>query len=121
MQKKRQITIAVDFDGTLFSESKDGQFLVQPGAAIALSEFQAKGYRVVIHSCRTGIASKRGQIAQELRLMEKLLREHQIPYDAVHLGEKLVADLYIDDRAVFYSGDWTEAREAVRSRLSPHE
>jgi hypothetical protein len=34
-------------------------------------------------------------------------------FDEIHLGEKMVADVYIDDRGVAFDGNWTNAVNAA--------
>jgi histidinol phosphatase-like enzyme len=109
--------IAVDFDGTLFHTDVDGELVLVQGARDGLEALRARGYRIVIHTCRTGLAAQDGELAQEVGFIEANLREHRLPYDEIYLGEKMVADVYIDDRAVAFTGDWTAAVNGTKKVL----
>jgi hypothetical protein len=98
--------IAVDFDNTLVEWLEDNDFRVKTGAKDALQRLKARGCHIIIHTCRVGIARKSGTLDQELMEIERILDELEIPYDSIHLGTKVVADAYIDDRAVPFRGDW---------------
>jgi hypothetical protein len=102
--------IAVDFDNTLV-DSEDGEVVPVPGAAESLSRLRQEGHYIIIHTCRTGIASAQGELSDEVRFIEQCLRRFGMDYDEIHVGEKLVAHIYIDDRAVAYEGDWGETLE----------
>jgi histidinol phosphatase-like enzyme len=105
--------IAVDFDGTLFHTDELGELSVVAGAREALADLRARGYRIVIHTCRTGLAAQDGELSQEVAFIESNLRAHGLVFDEIHLGEKMVADVYIDDRGVTFDGDWTSAVNAT--------
>ncbi len=109
-------TIAVDFDNTLIERDENGFFLPAPGAAEAMQRLREKGCRIVIYTCRTGIAAKNRSLTEEITFIESMLTEHNIVFDDIFLGEKMIADFYIDDRAIPYRGDWQEAiTEAEKS------
>lgn len=112
-------TVAVDFDGTLVQEDENGEFHVMPGAAEALARLQAGGHQIVIHTCRTGLAAENGMLDREVALIEEVLARFRIPYDFIFTGEKLVAEVYIDDRAVAFRGDWSESVRDAEAALAP--
>ena len=102
----------IDFDGTLckFAFPEVGE--VEPNVKYALELLRAKGYAIKIHSCRTATywenAIERGTHAH---LIGEFLREHKIPHDEIILStsmDKPIADVYIDDRAIRYDGNWME-------------
>lgn len=101
-------TIAVDFDNTLIERDENGVFFPIPGAAEAMQRLRKKGCRIVIYTCRTGIAAKNRSLMEEISFIENKLTEHNIVFDDIFLGEKMVADFYIDDRAIPYRGSWQE-------------
>ena len=45
-----------------------------------------------------------------------LLEDSGMYYDEIFPGEKLVADYYIDDRAVPFQGNWSEVLSQVLAR-----
>jgi hydroxymethylpyrimidine pyrophosphatase-like HAD family hydrolase len=95
------MTILVDMDGVICTEEKTFERALakpMPGAREALAALKAKGHTLVIYSARSW---------SELRMTEAWLKEHDIPYDGIHLG-KPVADRILDDRAVRFTG-WDAA------------
>ncbi len=109
-------TLAVDFDGTIAhykGYAGRGVFLDPiPGAARALRSLKARGWSIVVFTCRTE--------EDELRAY---LDTHGIPYDAINVGldpsmecsGKVYADIYLDDRAVTFR-DWESAPGSVLGR-----
>ena len=109
-------TLAVDFDGTIAHYegwAGKGVFLHPlPGAAEALQDLRARGWRIIVFTCRT-----------EEDDLRAYLDAHGIPYDAVNVGldpamecsGKVHADIYLDDRAVTFRG-WESAPGAVLQR-----
>ncbi len=110
--------IAVDFDHTLIAENAFGEVTPMPGAREAMEKLRADGHRIIIHTCRIGIAADRGFLRQEVRFIEDVLDDFQIPYDEIWLGPKMVADYYVDDRAVSFEGDWNNVLDSIASRRS---
>lgn len=101
-------TVAVDFDNTLIYRDENGEYVAAPGAAEAMQALRKKGCRIIIHSCRTGIAHKHGSLTEELTFIETTLNRFGIDFDEIYAGQKMIADFYIDDRAITYRGDWEE-------------
>jgi hydroxymethylpyrimidine pyrophosphatase-like HAD family hydrolase len=54
--------VAVDFDGTLMHHDEDGRCFVVPGAREALVRLKQTGAKIIIHTCRTGIAEVNGTL-----------------------------------------------------------
>lgn len=111
-------TIAVDFDGTIAHYqgwAGRGVFLPPlPGAARALRVLKARGWNIVVFTCRT-----------EEDKLRAYLEAHAIPFDAINVGldpgmecsGKVYADIYLDDRAVTFRG-WDDAPGAVLARYA---
>lgn len=100
-------TVAVDFDGTLVEHvfPEVGDWL--PGAVDFLKNLQKRGYRVVIHSCRTSYLKGATEIREKLRDAGlKGVELHTEP-------GKPLAVAYVDDRAVHCDGDFNEALKRV--------
>ncbi len=98
----------IDFDGTLckFEFPKVGP--PEPGIKKAIERLKEKGYIIKIHSCRTakywGNDIERGT---HIHLILEFLADNDIPYDELILDmDKPIADVYIDDRAIRYEGNW---------------
>ena len=106
MRSKTSMTIAVDFDGTLVEEGRDGSIKIKEGAVESLTELKSRGYLIRIFSCRVGIARKQNRLSEELSFMKEVLSEYSIPYDEIDLSDKPVAVYYIDDRAICFKNNW---------------
>ncbi len=107
-------TIAVDFDGVIadYDGYKGPGVLGAPRTDVieAMRTLAAEGWKIVIFTTRgeTEISS--------------YLAKHGIPHDEINRnsdyktqGNKVVADVYWDDRAFRYSGDARKDLEHIRS------
>lgn len=102
--------VAIDFDNTLVELLDSGHYILKPGAAEAIQALKNKGCTIVIHTCRIGIAKGAGNIKEVVDNIQSILDQFDIPFDMIHMGTKVVADAYIDDRAVAFTGDWDRTR-----------
>jgi hypothetical protein len=111
---ERRPTIAVDFDGVLadYEGWKGNEVLGEPRTDVieVLHTLRHEGWKIVIHTTR----------AQEH--ISDYLARYSIPYDEVNhnssyqnRGNKPVATIYWDDRALRYSGDAYRDLEAIRN------
>lgn len=101
-EKEYKKTIAIDFDGVIHSYHKglyDGTIYgyVLPGAKEQLKLFREKGYNIIINTARIVDYETNKLNPEKKRILEKWLREHDIPYDDIF--PKPIAHIYIDDRA----------------------
>jgi hydroxymethylpyrimidine pyrophosphatase-like HAD family hydrolase len=114
VQSERQPTIAVDFDGVLaeYDGWKGNQVLGEPRVDVVevLRVLRQEGWKIIIHTTRS-----------EAEIRDYLV-DNQIPYDEVNrnssyrsLGNKPVATVYWDDRALCYSGNAFHDLDAIRS------
>lgn len=94
---------AVDFDGTIAHSSwTPDNPLALPGEPIydnllKLEELRQAGFKIYVHSSRPWA---------DYELLESYLNHHHIAFDGIILG-KLLAHVYVDDRAVNASAlDW---------------
>ncbi len=91
---------ALDWDGVLV-DPKTQDWL--PGAKQAISSLLMGKRKVVIHSCRVLWPDGLTQIQSKLR------EAGFIGHVDIHTGPgKPGADLYVDDRALRFTGDWNE-------------
>lgn len=109
MSKKK--TICIDFDGVLhdYSEGFQGKDVfgeAVPGADNATAVLKKKGWTIIIYTTRPATDA-----------MKAWLKEKNISYDYINenpdqpedsKGCKLVADIYLDDRAMRFGGKWEE-------------
>lgn len=107
--------IVIDFDGTLVNEDETGKVFCFPGAADATQQLKDLGYSILISSCRITLAKKRGELDAEIAFIERTLERFGIVYDAIYLGDKPVADYYVDDRAIVFRGDWQRVVKRITS------
>lgn len=107
MSKKK--TICIDFDGVLadYSEGFQGEDKfgeMVPNADNGTAILKKKGYTIIIYTTRP--------VTDALKAW---LKENNITYDYINEnpdqpkaaeGSKLIADIYLDDRAVCFRGNW---------------
>jgi hypothetical protein len=107
-------TIAVDFDGVLYTGPWEGSAAplypekIMKGAKEAM-EILSQKFRLIIFSARsyTGKTVFGDTDVGRPDKIEALLREHSIPFDeVVTFPGKISADIYLDDKAVCFTGDW---------------
>lgn len=106
---KKQKTVAIDFDGVLADYSKGYQGkdvfgALIPGADNATKVLKENGWRIIIYTTRPATDA-----------LKKWLSDNNIAYDYINenpdqpeesKGCKLIADIYIDDRAMEFRGHW---------------
>lgn len=108
-------TIAVDFDGVIHlygSGWQDGNIydVPVPGVRTFLNGLHQEGWRIVIYSCRSNEGSNgAGAISA-------WLLAHDIPFDEVATTGKPHADVYLDDRAVRFEGNWADVTTQIRKQ-----
>lgn len=93
--------LAIDFDGTIVTHAYPEIGELQKNAVEAIRNLHAKGYYIIIWTCRFG---------QHQDNVERFLQSHGIPYDEINEHHpdvrdfykndtrKISADIYIDDR-----------------------
>lgn len=93
------MTIAVDFDGTITKKSAYPQVgEIADNCAKALNHLQARGHKIILWTCREG---------KELQDAIQLLANNEVylqgynkrEAEAEYGNRKIIADMYIDDRA----------------------
>ncbi|WP_263385932.1 adenylyl-sulfate kinase [Granulicella arctica] len=109
----RRKTLAVDFDGVIADytgwKGEGVHGLPRRDVLEALAALQREGWKIVIHTTRS-----------ETDIRNYLIN-HKVPYDEINrnsdyrnLGDKPVATIYWDDRALRYSGDATRDLRTIR-------
>lgn len=124
MSEKKNRTICIDFDGVLhdYSNGYQGENVfgdMIPGADAATKVLKKNGNTIIIYTTRP--------VTDELKAW---LKENNIAYDYINEnpkqpkgsdGCKLIADIYIDDRAICFRGNWTEWFLREIGEFSPWE
>lgn len=108
-------TICIDIDGTIsrYIEWVDSKTFgeVLPHCAETIHHLKADGWYVIIYTTR----ADKGEI-------KKFLDANNVPFDSINenqnqpdnaKGGKPYADVYIDDRAIQFDGDWAGAYEKI--------
>lgn len=117
---KRQPTVAVDLDGTLTVKANfqgaDVFAAPRPGAKEALAEFRRLGFMIIIFTVR-GNTEAIAQWLDENEMTYDWINEN--PNQPADSSGKIIADVYIDDRAIDATIDWPEITKLVKKRLLP--
>ena len=114
--------IAVDLDGVILNFNWDSwvrndmKYFGTPikGAKRALVKLRRRGYKIIIHTCRTNPVLNSNYSLEELYVkVERILTKNEIPHDEIWLGAgKPLADYYIDDRAVKFES-WGQVLKEI--------
>lgn len=114
---------AIDLDNTILGPHGGSRPGAQPefgephpDAADALGELMDLGWKVLVYTARFSFAESAEQVAQWRDEIAAYLDAAGVPYDEVWVGPKPVADVYVDDRAVTFDGNW---RTIVRQVTQP--
>jgi adenylylsulfate kinase len=112
---KEKKTICVDFDGVIAQyggfEGQDKFGEPVDGVQNALKVLKEHGYTIIVFTTRKNRAALR-----------KYLKDNDITYDAINQNPdqpegtnegKPIADVYLDDRAVTFRGNWKRALEDI--------
>jgi len=112
----------IDLDETIHKYSKgfqDGSIYDEPfkGAREAINWLKDQGFQIVIFTTR---ASKENalemgyDVEKQIKNVETWLNDNDIYFDRI-TAEKLAADFYIDDRAVFIrDGNWKDVMNTIK-------
>lgn len=116
-------TVCIDIDGTIsrYIEWVDPKTFgdVLPHCSETIHHLKADGWYVIIYTTRA-----------DKNEISKFLEEHHIPFDAINdnpnqpanaIGGKPMADVYVDDRAIQFDGDWIGAYEKITGFASWEE
>lgn len=104
--------ICFDLDNTIAQVKRPDQsyadVLPLQGAAKKLKSLKKSGHYIIIHTARHMVTCK-GDVNLVIERIGSITRSwlnhHDIPFDELIFG-KPYADLYVDDKALKFTGDW---------------
>lgn len=112
--------ISIDLDGTICALKRADQEYDEveplPGAQKTIARLRSDGHVVIINTARR-MRTHNGNVGAVVAEIGKAtidwLQKHQIGYDEIHFG-KPYADIYLDDLAVRFNGDWTDFEKWIK-------
>jgi hypothetical protein len=108
---------AVDFDGVIHKYGNGWQKGIiydetVPGAKDGVQALKDAGFYILIYTTRTNPQFRRKGEPEQYDQLVQYLEKNEIPYDQIYVGSgKPMADIYLDDRAIPFTGDWNKAVE----------
>lgn len=115
----------IDFDGTLFAFGD--LYANKPpldGCGTVVKALKQLGFTIVIFTSRMSQTWHRAEgwdheeaSAREYEYVARMLEENSIPYDLI-TAEKMPAQVYIDDRAIGFRGDWAQTTRELEDFLN---
>jgi hypothetical protein len=115
--------LAVDFDGVI-SQYNGWQGLGSFGPPVdnakpCMDALKAMGWDIIIFTTR----------GEDIEAVKDYLHANRIPYDKINENvegspsnvndKKVIADVYLDDRAVRFEGDWVDASAEIIFKSEP--
>jgi hypothetical protein len=110
-------TIAVDFDGVINSYKSGWQGPTKTdepvlSAAEGISGLWNRGYKIIIFSTRANTQEGTDTIREYIRRHT----ENDLLANSIEITDrKPIADMYIDDRAIQFTGDWEETLKQIET------
>ncbi len=116
-------TVCIDIDGTICrhegwkGEKHFGEII--PGAKEYITRLKHEGWTIIIHTGRN-----------DNKEIEKFLCSNDIPFDLINTSHKQkelnrsgkpLAQVYLDDRAISFKGDWEKAFHEINNFRPWHE
>jgi hypothetical protein len=118
-----KLIIAIDFDGTIVDNIYPEIGKLKPMAKEIINKLYNDGHYIIIWTCRNN-----SHIEYDLLTdMKYFLEENDIKYhkinknvDHIKSGDtpKIYADIYIDDRSLFYIDDWDIIYKELQRRFN---
>ena len=102
--------IIIDIDGTLCEELPKLQRSLakpMPGSVEAVNRLVEEGHTIILYSAREW---------GEFRMTEDWLKRNRFKYNRLILG-KPIGDLWIDDRAIQFKGNWKEIIKDLNKKV----
>lgn len=116
-QEKKQKTICIDIDGTLCSYENGwqgdeilGDML--PDAVGVVNKLHDEGWLVIIFSTRNNKDFLSNHFKEQGLKFDYINENPNQPDNAK--GGKPIADVYVDDRAIQFTGDWKDTYNKIK-------
>jgi len=114
-KKKKTKVIAIDLDGTLSRyKGWKGEHIIHeplPGSKEFLEKLKGEGWKIIIFTTR-----------YKKKYVRQWLRKWKMPYDEINsniyeirTSGKVIADIYLDDRALLFTGDYKKALKKIKN------
>ena len=112
----KSLILAVDFDGTIATDSFPEVGQLRPNADIVIRKLYEDGHKIIINTCRTG---------KYEGLAEYFLIQHKIPFHFINSNlpeviqkyqqdcRKISADVYIDNKCVAGLPEWDDIYDII--------
>jgi capsule biosynthesis phosphatase len=121
------LRICIDLDGTICEHRGPnddyGSVRPLPHAAETIRAWRAQGHFVIISTARH-MKTTQGNVglavARQGATLFQWLERHGIEFDEVHFG-KPYADIYIDDNAVRFDGNWADIERRLPRASAEHD
>jgi len=121
--------VAIDFDGTITDDVNGKTFNLRPNVLKNLQRLKDMGVEIWIYSTRTNLEQKKKLSEMGIDCEKELfdtLEKYRIPYDKVLMPEDLangkpLADVFVDDKAIGFVGDWDKIYQELKSRKEKEE
>lgn len=116
--------VMIDFDKTIYSAKSgwnDGKLDDDPfpGAKKAIEQLKNAGYEIVIFTTRASQKNAETyayDLEDEIQNIKNYLSNYEIYFDSI-TGDKIAADFYIDDKAVYIkNGNWNNVLSQIKKR-----
>lgn len=117
---KEQVIIAVDFDGTICTESYPEVGIEREGAKKFINKLYEEGYGIVINTCRNLIPATNAIHFLNNRGIKYHYFNCNFPHLIKKYGDdcrKISADVYIDDRCLFDIPSWEVKYSIIKNKF----
>ena len=120
-ENRKGPAIAFDLDGTI-TKSKSwvpsDKLELIDGVYEAIWKFKELGYRIIIYTARFDSQYfTNDEVITEVRVVTEFLNKNNIPFDELALSGKPVCEIYFDDKAIHFNGNWSDALLEAGRRL----